>query len=244
MNDTINLLMNHASIRKYKDQEISEEIISTIIQCAQMAPTSSHLQTYTIIEVKDESKKQELSQISGEQKWVVQAPLVLLFCADLNRGKKYFNVESTDVFRNTEMFTIATIDTALAAQKAFIAAQSLGLGGVVVGGIRNDIEKVHQIFGLPELVAPLFLLCLGYPDDNPGIKPRLLQEVIHKVDYYDDSKDNELISDYNKTVEKYYYERTNGKVKDTWTDRCGRLISAKERYEVGYFLRDIGFLKE
>lgn len=242
--NAIDLLLNHVSIRKYKDQEVSEEVVNTIINCAQMAPTSSHLQTYTIIEVKDIEKKKALSQIAGDQRWVVEAPVVLLFCADLNRGKKYFDVKDTKVFRNTELYTIATIDTALAAQKAFIGAQLLGLGGVVVGGIRNDTEKVHKLFKLPELVAPLFLLCLGYPDENPGIKPRLPQEAIHKVDYYDDSSDDELINQYNETVREYYNNRTNGKVQDTWTKRCGKLISAKERYEVGYFFREIGFLEK
>jgi nitroreductase/FMN reductase (NADPH) len=244
MNDTINLLMNHMSIRKYKDQKVEKEIVDTIIKCGQMAPTSSHFQHYTIIEIKDQRKKEFLSELAGGQRWVKEAPLVLLFCADLNRGKKYFEDTDKEVFSNTECYTVAVIDASLALQKSFIAAQSLGLGGVVVGGIRNDVEALSKEFKLPEMVAPLCLLCLGYPDENPGVKPRLPQEEIHKVDFYDDSNQELLITEYNQTVKDYYIERTDGKTQDTWTKRSGSYLMAKTRDEVGVFFRKIGFLKK
>jgi nitroreductase len=244
VHEMIDLLLNHVSIRKYKDKEVSKEVVDTIVACAQMAPTSSHLQTYTIIEVKDKEKRKTLAEIAGGQKWVLEAPLALLFCADLHRGQKYIPVTNKEVFHNTDLFTVAVTDTALAAQKALIAAQVLGLGGVFVGGIRNDIESVHKLFALPALTAPLFLLCLGYPDENPGLKPRLPREVVHKVDYYDTERDDELLANYDAEVRQYYQARTNGEIDDKWTERCGKAISAKERNHVGYFLREIGFLQK
>jgi FMN reductase (NADPH) len=244
MNGTINLLLNHMSIRKYKDKPIDRETVDTIIKCAQMAPTSSHFQAYTIIEVGEQSKKNMLSEIAGGQTWVTKAPLVLLFCADLNRGKKYYEETDKEVFSNTESYTVAVVDASLAMQKAYIAAESLGLGGVVVGGIRNDVESVSKEFKLPDMVAPLFLLCLGYPDEIPGLKPRLPQEEIHKIDYYDDRKQDQLINEFNEIVGKYYLERTNGKVNDNWTSRCGKALMAKNRDSVGTFFRKIGLLKK
>lgn len=236
--------MNHVSIRKYKDKDIDKDTVDTIVKCAQMAPTSNNLQAYTIIEVKDKKKKEELSKISGGQPWVAKAPLVLLFCADLNRSKKYVDIPNADVFSNAELYTVATVDAALVAQKALIAAQSLGLGGVVIGGMRNDMEEVHNIFELPDLVAPLFLICLGYPDDSPDLKPRLSKDVIHKVDYYDETKDHKLIDEYDETMKKYYSERSNGKSADTWTEKSGKAFSTSSRDETGDFLRSIGFLKK
>jgi len=244
MNSMISLLMNHRSIRKYKDRLVDRDTVNTIIQCAQMAPTSSHFQAYTIIEVQDQKKKEYLSDAAGGQRWVKEAPLVLLFCADLHRGRKYFEGVDHDVLSNTESYTVGVVDTALSMGKALIAAQSLGLGGVVVGGIRNDVEGIWKEFRLPDMVAPLFLLCLGYPDEEPGQKPRLPQEEVHKIDYYDDSKQDELIGKYNDEVIKYYHDRTGGKVRDSWTQRCGEALMSKKRYEVGYFFRKIGFLKE
>ncbi|NLT46868.1 MAG: NADPH-dependent oxidoreductase [Clostridiales bacterium] len=244
MNSMTSLLMNHMSIRKYKDKMVDRDTVNTIIQCAQMAPTSSHFQAYTIIEVQDQRKKEYLSEAAGGQRWVKEAPLVLLFCIDLHRGKKYFEGVDQNVFRNTESYTVGVVDTALAMGKAFIAAQGLGLGGVVVGGIRNDVEGIWNEFRFPDMVAPLFLLCLGYPDEEPGLKPRLPQEEVHKIDYYDDSKQEDLIKKYNDEVIQYYDNRTDGKVRDSWTQRCGNALMSKTRYEVGYFFRRIGFLKE
>ena len=238
------LLMNHVSIRKYQEKLIDRETVDTIIQCAQMAPTSGHFQAYTIIEVQEQSRKEYLSEVAGGQRWVKEAPLVLLFCTDLNRGRKYYDGIDHDVLSNTESYTVGVVDTALAMGKAFIAAQSMGLGGVVVGGIRNDVKGIWRKFKLPDMVAPLFLLCLGYPNEEPGVKPRLPQEEVHKIDYYDDSRQEELIKKYNDEVMKYYYNRTAGKVRDSWTQRCGNALMSKTRYEVGYFFRKIGFLKE
>ena len=244
MNETIKLLLNHMSIRKFKDKEIDNEIVDLIIKCGQMAPTSSHFQAYSIIEVKDKNKREFLYTISGRQRWINEAPLLLLFCADLNRGNKYFENINHDILSNTESYTVGVIDTALVVQKAFIAAQSLGLGGVIVGGIRNDVEGLSKEFNLPNLVAPLCLLCLGYPDDNPGIKPRLPKEEIHKIDFYDDSKQDIYIDNYNETVRNYYIKRSDGEVQDTWTQRCGQYLMAKPRYNVGEFFRKISFLKK
>jgi nitroreductase/FMN reductase (NADPH) len=244
MNDTIKLLMNHVSIRKYQDKPVDRETARTIIQCAQMAPTSNHFQAYTIIEVRDRETRKTVSEIAGGQKWVVEAPLVLLFCADLNRGKKYYENMDQEVFSNTECFTVAVIDASLAMQKALIAAQSLGLGGVVVGGIRNDVKKLSEIFRLPEMVAPLYLLCLGYPDEAPGLKPRLPQEEVHRIDYYDDSRQAELIDGYNAAVQEYYRKRTDGKSEPRWTEHCGQALMAKPRDDVGGYFRQFGFLKK
>lgn len=244
MNQMVDLIKNHMSIRKYQERLIDRDTVNTIIQCAQTASTSSHFQAYTIIEVQDKIKREMLSEIGGGQDWVIEAPLVLLFCGDLYRGNKYFEHIDKKILSNTECFTVAVIDAALAAQNAMLSAESMGLGGVIVGGIRNNVEMIHKEFKLPEMVFPLFAICLGYPDQIPGIKPRLPQEEIHKINFYDRSKGDELIAQYNDTVTKYYDERTQGAARDRWTERCGRLLMAKPRYEVGHLFRKIGLLKE
>ena len=244
MNDTIKMLQNHMSIRKYKNKPVDGKIVDTIVQCAQAAPTSSNFQAYTIIEVRDGEKRKALAEIAGGQQWVIEAPLVMLFCADLNRGGKYYENIDKEVLGNTECFTVAVIDTALAMQKAFIAAQSLGLGGVVVGGIRNDVETVAKLFRLPDMVAPLYLLCLGWPDESPGLKPRLPLDEIRKIDFYDDKDQDALIEKYNSVMGEYYKGRNDSKKQTKWTDHCGQMLMAKPRYNVGLFFRQIGLLKK
>lgn len=244
MSQMINIIKSHMSIRKYEDRPINRDIVNTIVQCAQKASTSSHFQSYTIIEVEDKSKRKILFEVSGRQKWVIKAPLVLLFCGDLYRGNKYFENVDSEIFSNTESYTVAVIDAALAAQNAMLSAESMGIGGVIVGGIRNDVELICEEFQLPKMVFPLFAICLGYPDEVPGTKPRLPQQEIHKMDFYDISNSNKLIEQYNVTISEYYDVRTQGVTKERWTERCGRLFMAKPRYEVGDFFRRIGLLKK
>lgn len=243
MNEVIKQIMNHTSKRKFADKPVDREMVNSIIQCAQMASTSSHFQAYSIIEVQNSEKREVLKECSGGQRWVVTAPLVLLFCADLHRSEKYFDGIDKDVLVNTECFTVAVIDAALAAQNAFTAAESMGLGGVIVGGIRNDVQKLVDTFCLPEKVAPLFALCIGYPAEEPGTKPRLPGKVIHKIDVYDETDNDEMIARYNDDVKQYYISRGDGKCEDTWTEHCSKLMMAKTRDEVGVIFRKRGFLK-
>ena len=77
--DMIALLLAHRSVREFTAQPVTEEMIDTIVACAQQAPTSSYLQAYTIIRVTDADKRAALAVYAGGQEWVRKAPLVLLF---------------------------------------------------------------------------------------------------------------------------------------------------------------------
>ena len=243
MNETINLLMRHRSIRKYKDTPISEDVVKILISCGQAASTSSHWQQVTVIEVRDPQLRARLARCAGDQAWVIQAPLVLVFCADLHRASVYFNESlNRSNLSNTESYTVAVIDTAIAAQNVMIAAESMGLGGVYIGGIRNEIEEVAQMLCLPTLTAPLFGMCLGVPDQEPGLKPRLPLEIIRKIDCYNETNDAAQMQNYDNAVCDYYKERTRGKEDENWTCRSAKAMMAKPRENVGPFLRKNGFL--
>lgn len=244
MNQTIELLMRHHSVRKYEARAVPEEVKELIVRCAQMAPTSSYFQAYTIIEIEDTESRKVLAEAAGGQEWVIKAPLVLLFCADLNRGKQLLEVGDPEVFGNVECYTVAVVDAALAMQKAFVAAQSLGLEGVVVGGVRNDMETIKKAAKLPELVMPLCLLCLGYPAENTPVKPRLPLELVWKKDQYGREVDRDDISQYDESVGRYFSELTDGEDSYTWTERCAHALEMKPRYQVGDFARSEGFLQK
>ena len=244
MNEMINLLMNHRSVRKFNDKAVSDEVRTSILQCAQMAPTSSYFQAYSIIHVVDPKKKAALAASAGDQAWVEKAPLVLLFCADLHRNQKYLVVKDEDILSNVESYTVGVTDAALAAQKAFIAAQCHGLGGVIVGGVRNDMDLMKKEFELPDLVAPLFLLCLGYYDKEPLQRPRLPYEVVVKTDCYSEENNAELIEGYNQKVSEFFQTITKGAEKFTWVETCSYNLSIKPRYEVTDYVKNAGFLQK
>ncbi len=141
----------------------------------------------------------------------------------------------------TETFIIATVDTAIAAQNAMIAAESLGLGGVYIGGIRNDPSKVCKLLDIPKNVYPVFGMCLGYPNHDPETKPRLPLDVVFKNDTYSTEGDEDKIKEYDKAVKEYYIKRTKGKRDDTWTQQMTDKMSQELRPHMKEFLRDQGF---
>ena len=242
MNETINLLKSHKSIRKYKNQPIEAEKLKSIIECAQCASTSSFIQAYTIINVIDIDNRKKIAYLAGDQSHVEQCPLFLVFCADLNRSKTSCEINDkimADV--NAETFIIATVDASLAAQNALIAAESLGLGGVYIGGIRNNPEEICKILNIPSGVYPVFGMCLGYPSDNPDKKERLPMDVVFKTDTYNTAGDAKLIKEYDDYIMDYYEKRTKGKRLDTWTDQVSGLMSKPQRPHMKGFLDKQGF---
>lgn len=243
-NETIDLLLAHSSVRQYQDKPVSQEVVDTILNCAQRAPTSSYLQSYTIIQVEGKEKRAALMEFSGGQKWLVNAPLVLLFCGDLYRDEQLLHPADKNVLHNAELFTVAVTDAALVAQRAFIAAQALGLGGVIVGGVRNETAEMAKLFDLPELVFPMFLLCLGYPASVPVQRPRFETRFIHAVDHYPALPTAEELASFDDEVRVYFLEHTSDPNEFGWVARGQHAVSSKPRYEVTDYLKSAGFLTE
>ena len=101
---------------------------------------------------------------------------------------------------------LGTIDAALAAQNAVVALESLGLGSVYIGGIRNDIEGVAKELGLPPQVYPVFGLCVGYPStEQPAkVKPRLPQEAVLHQETYSASGEEGVLAEYDARLGAFY----------------------------------------
>lgn len=242
MNEIVKLLKAHRSIRKYKDMLVEDEKIRTIIECAQSASTSSFIQAYTIISVKDKEKRKKIAYLSGEQSYIEECPLFLVFCADLNRNKIACDINDKTMEEGyTETFILATVDATLAAQNALIAAESLGLGGVYIGGIRNNPAEICKVLNIPSGVYPVFGMCLGYPDYDTDKKERLPLEVVFKIDEYNIAGDAERIDEYDNNVKEYYKQRTNGERVDTWTNQVSNLMSKPQRPHMKDFLDKQGF---
>lgn len=242
--DAISLLRSHSSVRQFEDMPVSQRTVDIILKCTQRAPTSSNLQAYTIIQVEDKAKRRALKEYSGGQAWLEDAPLVFLFCGDLFRSQQLLQPEDRHVLHNAELFTVAVTDASLAAQRALITAQACGLGGVIVGGIRNETAKTAELFELPELVFPLFAMCLGYPKVVPVQRPRLETRFIHAVDRYPTLPTERELADYDEQILRYFQEHTNDPNVFGWVAREQHAIASKPRYSVAEFLHDAGFLTE
>lgn len=245
MNETIAMLNRRRSIRKYKPDPIPEETFRAIMQAAQRAPTSSNMQAYSAIAVTDPDKKAKLAELAGNQAYVAECPVFLVWCADLHRLKAACEpVGGVALQANTELFLIASVDAALAAQTATVAAESLGLGTVYIGGIRNHPQQVSELLGLPDLVYPVVGLCLGWPAEEPTQRPRLpLQAVLHR-ERYSDASYPDSIAEYNDRLRHYMLTRTGGRRDTTWSKEMMNRLRAKPRPHLKPFLEGRGFRLE
>ena len=245
MNPTIDLLKAHRSIRKFSDKPISQEIIDELILCGQSAATSSNVQAVTAIQVNDTAKRETLAKLAGGQPYVASAGAFFVYCADMNRPKYACEKEGGDFSPGmTEHFIIATVDVALSAQNTVVAAESLGLGICYIGGLRNNPAEVAELLNLPEHVYPVFGLCLGYPEQDPEVKPRMPLEAVLMHDQYDESVFDKNINDYDDTVREYYKSRTSGKKDSTWSQEMKALVGKESRPHMSGFLKERGFLKK
>ncbi|WP_211747279.1 oxygen-insensitive NADPH nitroreductase [Paenibacillus sp. Marseille-Q4541] len=246
MNETINLLMNHKSIRKYKNEPVTDEQLETIVAAGQMASSSSNVQAYSVIAVTDPELKTKLTALAGNQAYIEECPVFLVWCADMYRLRETAlpHTAGAETYEDTmENFTVATIDVALAAQNAAVAAESLGLGVVYIGGIRNNIEDISKLLGLPEFAYPVFGMCLGVPDQEPVLRPRLpLKAVLHKNGY---SKEQTLAGakEYDETLSAYMMERSGGEQSATWSEMMAKRLTQPARLQLKAFLKGKGFMK-
>ena len=235
--DVIDLLKSHRSIRKFTDQPIDDAMVESIISAGLAAATSSNLQGTTVIRVRNLETRSAIAELAGGQTYVETAAAFFVWCADLHRSSVACELAGGDFHAGmTEHFIIAATDTAIAAQNAVVAAESQGLGICYIGGIRNDPAQMTELLDLPEQVVPLFGLCLGYPDQDPALKPRLPISVTLKEETYDQSGDVAGIEAYDAQMREYYLERTGGKIDRTWSADMSALLGKESRPHMRSYL--------
>lgn len=242
MNETQKLLQSHRSIRKFRDEPLSDETVAEIVRSGLAAATSSNVQATTVIRVRNTETRQRIAEVAGGQQHIVTAGAFMVWCADLHRvGLACDIAGGTMTTGMTEQFVIATVDVSLAAQNAVIAAESLGLGICYIGAVRNDPQTVSDLLQLPDHVYPVFGLCIGHPDQDPEVKPRLPLDVTLKEEVYDDEGDSDRIADYDASMREYYRSRTGGRKDSSWSEEMAGLVEGERRPHMRKFLADRGF---
>lgn len=190
--DTLDLLRNRRTIRKYNDTPIGEELLSELLEVAFRAPTTGGMQLYSVVVTRDNEMKQKLAPTHFNQPTVTSAPVVLTFCADYNRFVKW--CEASDAqpgYDNFASFTTAMIDALLVAQQFNTAAELRGLGCCYLGTTTYNAPQIAEILNLPRLVVPVTTLTVGFPADMPQQVERLpLEAIVHHEQYKDYTTDD------------------------------------------------------
>lgn len=234
--ETIEVLNNRRSIRNYLPEPVGEAQVEAILEAACRAPTSSNLQAYSIVVVRDPDTKQKLAAACGNQKHVADCPVFLAFCADLSRiGAALDGFGHGHATTNLEMCLVATIDAALAGMAAYVAADSLGIQGVMIGGIRNMPDTAAELLGLPYRAYAVFGMCLGYPAGAPKQKPRMPKSGIVHRERYDADAALAAVSTYDGQLKAHYDALGKPTADLSWTTE----IDAKFAKPPRDFLRDV-----
>jgi len=211
-NGTLDILFSHRSVRAYLPNSIPEGTLETLVTAAQSASSSSNLQAWSVIAVEDKDRKARLAALANNQKHILQAPLFLIWVLDLARLDALAKERghTAEGLSYTESFLVGAVDTSLAAQNAVIALESLGLGTVYIGAIRNKPIEVAKELGLPPNSFPLFGLVVGKPDHSvqSDIKPRLPQQnVLFREQYAWDEAQRAGIAAYDERIKSFQREQ-------------------------------------
>ena len=221
LNEVIRCLIEHRSVRSYLTDTLPPGTVETLVAAAQSAATSSNMQTWSVIAVEDAGRKARLAEVANRQAHIVQAPLFLVWLADVSRLERVAaaNNRALENRDYLETFMVAAMDATLAAQNAVVAAESMGLGGVYIGALRNDPERVAAELGLPARVMPIFGLCIGYPDPAKptAIKPRLPQSVVLFRERYAPQNEMAQVAQYDQKLAAFSRAQNMGDV--NWTGR-------------------------
>jgi nitroreductase len=242
-------MANHRSIRRYRPDPVTPDLLRLLCACALSAPTKSDLQQADIIHVADPARRRRIVAHLPDMTWIADAPVFLVFCGNNRRirhigewrGKPFAN-EHLDHFMN------AAVDAGIVMMNFISAAEAAGLGTCPISAIRNAIDTVSHELELPEGVFPVAGLCVGYPASAGHISPRLPLEVTLHTDRYDERGLREKIDAYDR---RRHDNHPYGKQRRTaqfgaaefygWSEDKARQYAEPERADFGAYIRRQGF---
>lgn len=225
-NETIDTLLNRRSIRAFSSEAIDEDTVATLETVAQRAACSQFLNDWSAIKITDVSIKQKLSEI-GNQTYIATAPLLYVFIIDQHRNAAIARKNGIDADTSSDefmlktryRFTQAQNDVILALHAMETAAESLGLGCVILGSILNSRTQLIDILNLPEYTYPVLGLAIGKPAQNPALKPRMSanMQIFENTYPADDAELLENLADFDARVHQYYDLRNASRPVDAFS---------------------------
>lgn len=241
MNEFIQKMTEHVSVRDFKDTPLSPEIKETLVTAARSASSSNFVQAFSIIEITDVALREKLAVLTNSASYVQKTGTFYVFVADLYRQSKLLNEDhkKLDGLSNMESLLVSIVDTTIAAQNMVVAAESMDLGICYIGGIRNDIRKVAQLLKLPKYTIPLFGLTIGIPASKNQVKPRLPEKNQVSENYYLEEFSD--LTAYDTLSNDYYADRGSNQQQTTWSEKNRDFFAEIRRPEIAAFLKEQGF---
>ena len=242
-------MAGRGSCRKFLTTPVPEPLLDVLCATALSSPSKSDLQQRDIVVMASPEKRRQLAELVSGQDWVVEAPVLLVFCGN-NRRQKLLHDWSGVPFANDHLdaFFNAAADAAIALATFVTAAESQGLGCCPISAIRNDAQAVANLLQLPDRVFPFAGLAVGYPASPPAISMRLPLAITYHKNAYTEENLERSIPAYDadrKNAQPYasqrYTEDFGTSDHYTWSEDKTRQYSRPEREDFGAFVRKAGF---
>jgi nitroreductase/FMN reductase [NAD(P)H] len=228
------MLLDRRVTRRYRPDPVPDALLDAVLAGAQSAPSKSDLQQYSVLVTRSPEKIAAVADAIGTMPWIKQAPVLLLFCGDIRRGRQVCALQGrTHANDSIDTFLNATADAALALGFCVMAAEAVGLGTCPISYVRNNLDLVQRLFGLPEGVFPLAGLTLGFPEARNEPSPRLPPALVVHRETYDDSGLAAALPAYDalRPPGKPRYPDVHGPKAEgcTWSENAARQLSVPER---------------
>lgn len=240
--ETAKVILNHRSIRQYKDEKIPEDHMKIILEAAQMAPSSVNGQSRSLVEITDPEVREEIIQIARKQVWIRPASHFFILCMDFRRAVYASEKEGVDnlMVNQTEALMIGAVDGGLAMANAIAVAESMGYGAVPIGAIRNNPGRIVELLQLPKYVFPLNGLVIGVKDELSAVKPRFPKDTfLHKGKYHEDVSGQ--VDTFDDQMSHYMKDRTEGKSDRNWSQTTAMAFGTIKHPDITPVLKQQGF---
>ena len=156
--NVMDAIKTRKSVRAYLDRPVEEDKLNAILEAARLAPSASNRQEWRFVIVREAETRKKLAQIAGKQKFVGEAPVIIVACAE------------TDGHVMKCGQPCYPIDVAIALDHMTLAAVELGLGTCWIGNFSE--REVKELLGIPEPIRVVELMPLGYPADPSAIEKK------------------------------------------------------------------------
>jgi len=250
MTDVSQLLNSHRSIRSYKPDPIDPALVEQVCGDAIAGASSSgNLNSVTIVLTRDSERKRRLYELHFEQDFVLQAPLVVTFCADWHRTREWLKRRGArDNFNNLLGYHVAAFDAMIVAQNVCLGFEALGVGICYMGTTLHSMGEIAAFLDLPDTCIPVTTIVAGWPAEDPPKRDRLpLNAFLHDETYHRPSE-AELDAIYEQREVRGWarymaYPELKARIEEMGITSLAQFYTSKAKYDPDVFQRDSAKLR-
>jgi nitroreductase len=245
MSDLSALLNGHRSIRRYKPDPIPATLVEQVLGDAVAGTSSSgNLNSVSMVLTRDPERKRRLYELHFEQEMVLEAPLLVTFCADWYRTREWLRRRGArDNFNNLIGYHVAAFDAMILSQSVCLGFEAHGLGICYMGTTLHSMTEIADFLDLPDTCLPVTTIVVGHPAEDPAKRDRLpLRAFVHEETYHRPT-DAELDAIYEQREVKGWarymaYPELKAKIESLGITSLAQFYTSEAKYEPDGFRRD------